>query len=102
MAHNSGDDRHSVTIVDIDDPAAANAGSELFDLQAVQLQSRPFKVRRIIVRLDTATVVFHSTNVPVRTRTRVRAGLLATASNGPQCTADALNIPPDDTEETGN
>ena len=71
MAHNSGDDRHSVTIVDIDDPAAANAGSELFDFRAVQLQSRPFKIRRIIVRLDTATVVFHSTNVPVRTAFRV-------------------------------
>ena len=54
MAHNPGDDRYSVTIVDIDDPAAANAGSELFDLDAVQLQSRPFKARRIIVRLDTA------------------------------------------------
>ena len=54
MAHNPGDDRYSVTIVDIDDPAAANAGSELFDLHAVQLQSRPFKARRIIVRLDTA------------------------------------------------
>ena len=49
MAHNSGDDRNTVTIVDIDDPAAANAGGELFDLHAVQLQSRPFKVRRIIV-----------------------------------------------------
>jgi len=61
MAHNSGDDRRSVTIVDIDDPAAANAGSELFDFHAVQLQSRPFKIRRIIVRLDTATVVYHST-----------------------------------------
>ena len=40
MAHNSGDDRYSVTIVDIDDPAAASAGSELFDLHAVQLQQR--------------------------------------------------------------
>jgi len=27
MAHNSGDDRYSVTIVDIDDPAAANAAA---------------------------------------------------------------------------
>ncbi|MFN9961293.1 MAG: hypothetical protein ACK55I_50105, partial [bacterium] len=52
MAHNSGDDRYSVTIVDIDDPADANAGIELFDLHAVQLQARPFKIRRIIVRLD--------------------------------------------------
>jgi hypothetical protein len=50
MAHNSGDDRYSVTIVDIDDPAAANAGSELFDLHAVQLQSRPFKARRTLGR----------------------------------------------------
>ena len=34
MAHNSGDDRHSVTIVDIDDPADANAGIELSTLSA--------------------------------------------------------------------
>ena len=90
MAHTSGDDRYSVSIVDIDDPAAANAGSELFDFHAVQLQPRPFKIRRIIVRLDTATVVFHSTNVPVRTRTRVRAGLLAYVTYGPQ-SAGAVN-----------
>ena len=88
MAHNSGDDRHSVTIVDIDDPADANAGIELFDLHAVQLQSRPFKIRRIIVRLDTATVVYHSTNVPVRTRTRLHAGLLAYVTYGPQSVGD--------------
>jgi len=50
----------------------------------VQLQSRPFKIRRIIVRLDTATVVYHSTNVPVRTRTRLHDGLLAYVTYGPQ------------------
>jgi hypothetical protein len=93
MAHDPGDDRYSVSIVDIDDPAAANAGSELFDFHAVQLQSRPFKVRRIIVRLDTATVVFHSTNVPVRTRTRVRAGLLAYVTYGPQSVGTVNGLP---------
>jgi hypothetical protein len=45
MAHNSGDDRYSVTIVDIDDPAAANAGSELFDFHAVQLPSETLRRR---------------------------------------------------------
>ena len=93
MAHNSGDDRYSVTIVDIDDPAAANAGSELFDFHAVQLQSRPFKIRRIIVRLDTATVVYHSTNVPVRTRTRLHAGLLAYVTYGPQAVGAVNGLP---------
>ena len=58
MAHDSRDDRYSVTIVDIDDPAAANAGSELFDLHAVQFQSRPFKARRIIVRLSERTLEY--------------------------------------------
>ncbi len=82
----------SVTVVDIDDPVAANAGIELLDLDAVQLQSMPLKVRRIIVRLESATVVFHSTNVRIRTRTRVRTGLLAYVTFGPQSTGSVNGL----------
>src|SRR5512135_1504999 len=33
----------AVTVVEISDPAAANAGIELIDLDAVQLQATPFR-----------------------------------------------------------
>ena len=86
----------AVTVVEITDPTAASAGIELLDLDAVQLQSMPFRVRRVIVRLDSAAVVFHSTNARVRTRTSVHQGLLAYVVFGPQAsgTAKGLQVRP--------
>ena len=77
-------DQTVVTVVEISDPTDANAGVELLDLDAVQLQSIPMRVRRVIVRLESAAVVFHSTNLRVRTRTTARNGLLAYVTFGPQ------------------
>ena len=68
----------AVTVVDITDPSAAGAGIELIDLNAMQLQKIPLRARRVIVRLESAAVVVHSTNRRVRTRTRVLEGRLAT------------------------
>lgn len=73
-----------VTVEDISDPAAVNAGIELMDQDAVQLQSQPLRARRVIVRLGATTVVFHSSNLRLRTRTSVHAGLLAYVTFGPQ------------------
>jgi len=47
-------DRPAVTVDEIDEPTMAGAGIELFDLDAVQLQSLPFRVRRVVVRLACA------------------------------------------------
>jgi len=87
----------AVTAVDIDDPTVAGAGVEILDLDAVQLQSTPFRVRRVIVRLDACNVVYHSTNARVRTRTSVREGLLAYVTFGPRArgTVNGLPIDPD-------
>jgi hypothetical protein len=57
----------AVTVVEIDDLAVAGAGLELLNLDAVQLESTRHPVRRIVVHLDDGAVVFHSTNVPLRT-----------------------------------
>jgi len=76
--------QRAVSVVDITDPTAANTGIELLDLDAVQLQSMPLQVRRAIIRLESTAVVYLSTNVRVRTRTSVRAGLLAYVTFGPQ------------------
>ena len=86
-------DQPSVTVVDISDPTEANTGVELLDLDAVQLQSMPLRVRRVAVRLVSAAVVFHSTNVRVRTRTSVRKGFLGYVTFGPQSRGTVNGLP---------
>jgi AraC-like DNA-binding protein len=71
-----------VTVVEITDPTDANAGIELIDLDAVQLQSTPFRARRVMVRLEASSVVFHSTNLRMRTRTHARKDLVAYVTFG--------------------
>ena len=86
-------DQPAVTVVEISDPTAAGAGIELIDQDAVQLQSMPLRARRVIVRLEAAAVVFHSTNRRVRTRTSVRKGLLAYVTFGPQASGTVNGLP---------
>ena len=59
---------------------------DLLEQDAMQLQSMPLQARRVIVRLKSATVVYHSTNLRVRTRTRAHGGLLAYVTFGPRAT----------------
>lgn len=40
------------------------------------LQSTPLRIRRVIVRLESPAVLFHSTHLRVRTRTRILEGRL--------------------------
>jgi AraC family transcriptional regulator, ethanolamine operon transcriptional activator len=86
--------RRAVTVVEISDPTAAAAGIELIDQDVVQLQSRPLRARRVIVRLESAAILFHSTNLRVRTRTSTREGLLGYVTFGPQAkgTVDGLPV----------
>jgi AraC-like DNA-binding protein len=90
-------DLPAVTVVEITEPTAVNAGIELLAQEAIQLQSMPLRARRVVVRLGSATVVFHSTNLRVRTRTSVTAGLVAYVTFGPhaQGTANGLPVRPD-------
>jgi len=83
----------AVTVVEISDLSAAMAGIELIRMDGVQLQSMPLRARRVIVRLDSAVVVFHSTNRRVRTRTSVREGLLAYVTFGPQADGTMSGLP---------
>jgi AraC family ethanolamine operon transcriptional activator len=83
----------AVTVVDITEPTAVNAGVELYDLEAVQLQSVPLRARRVVVRLESATVVFHSTNLRIRTRTTIAPGLLAYVTFGPQTRGTVNGLP---------
>lgn len=83
----------AVTVVEISDPTAAAAGIELIDQDLVQLQSRPLRARRVIVRLESAAILFHSTNLRVRTRTSTREGLLGYVTFGPQATGTVDGLP---------
>jgi AraC family ethanolamine operon transcriptional activator len=85
--------RPAVAIAEIDDPTMAGAGVELFDLDAVQLQSMPLRVRRVVVRLDACTVVYHSANARLRTRTSVLEGRLAYVTFGPRAQGTANGLP---------
>jgi len=79
-------DSPAVTVVEISDPTTAGAGIELIDQDVAQLQSMPLRARRVIVRLEAAAVVYHSTNLRVRARSSVRNGLLAYVTFGPRAT----------------
>jgi AraC-like DNA-binding protein len=85
-----------VTVVEITDATDANAGIELLDVNAVQLQSTPFRARRVMVQLEASTVVFHSTNLRLRTRTSVRDDLLAYVTFGARArgTVNGLQVRP--------
>ena len=76
----------AVTVAEISDPTAAGAGIELIDQDVAQLQLMPLRARRVIVRLEAAAVVYHSTNLRVRARSSVRNGLLAYVTFGPRAT----------------
>ena len=88
-----GGDDPAVLVVDITDPTEANAGVELLDLDAVQLQSMPLRVRRVLIRLDSAAVAFHSSNLRIRTRTSVRKGFLAYVTFGPLARGTVNGLP---------
>ncbi len=81
----ASNDQPSVTVADITDPAIAGEGLELLDMDALDLTSAvPFRARRVVVRLESSTVVYHSTNHRIRTRTKAQRGQLAYVVFGPQ------------------
>jgi AraC family transcriptional regulator, ethanolamine operon transcriptional activator len=86
----------AVTVVDINDLTAANVGMYLLEQDGMSLQSMPLRARRVIVRLKSATVVYHSTNLRLRTRTQTQSGLLAYVTFGPRATGtvDGVQVRP--------
>jgi AraC family transcriptional regulator, ethanolamine operon transcriptional activator len=94
MPESSGsDDRPAVSVVEYTDPTLAGQDFELLAQDAVQLQSSPLRVRRVVVRLGDATVALHSTNLRVRTRTAAHEGQLAYVTFGPQVQGTVNGLP---------
>jgi AraC-like DNA-binding protein len=86
-------DLPAVTEVEITEPTAVNEGMELIDQDAVQLEPQPLRARRVIVRLEGATVVLHTSNRRVRTATRVHEGFLAYVTFGPLAHGTVNGLP---------
>jgi AraC family ethanolamine operon transcriptional activator len=86
-------DSHAVSVTEISDPASADAGLELIELDAVQLESQPLRARRVIVRLGAASVLFHASNRRLRTSTSVLRGLLGYVTFGPQARGTVNGVP---------
>lgn len=92
-ASSESDGRPAVSVVEYTDPTLAGQDFELIAQDAVQLQSNPLRVRRVIVRLGDATVAFHSTNLSVRTRTAPHASQLGYVTFGPRVTGTVNGLP---------
>jgi AraC-like DNA-binding protein len=86
----------AVTVADISDLTVDRAGMDLLDQDAMPLQSTVLRARRVIVRLDAATVVYHAANQRIRTRTSAHDGLLAYVTFGPRATGtvEGLQVRP--------
>jgi AraC family ethanolamine operon transcriptional activator len=87
------DTRPAVTAVEISDPTAVGETIEVIEQDAVQLDSKPLRVRRVTVRLGTSVVLFQSTNLAVRTRTRLHDGFLAYVAFGPRVVGRLNGLP---------
>jgi len=87
----------AVAVAEMSDPTAVGQDIELIDQDVVQLESKPLRVRRVVVRLGASVVLFQSTNLPVRTRTRLQDGFLAYVAFGPRAvgTLNGLPVGPD-------
>jgi AraC family transcriptional regulator, ethanolamine operon transcriptional activator len=59
----------------------------------VQLHAVPFRARRVVVRLEDAAVLFHSTNLRVRTHTSVRGGMIGYVTFGPHAKGTVNGLP---------
>jgi AraC family ethanolamine operon transcriptional activator len=93
IAPTSADTLPAVTVTELDDPTTAGASVELIDLDAVQLGDVPFRARRVLVRLEDAAVLFHSTNVRMRTHTSVSSGLIGYVTFGPHAQGTLNGLP---------
>jgi AraC-like DNA-binding protein len=86
----------AVTVLDVTDVTAASAGMDLLEQDAMSLQTMSLRATRVIVRLKSSMVIYQSSNLRVRTRTRVHDGRLAYVTFGPRASGmvEGLDVRP--------
>lgn len=84
-------------MVEFSDPTTVGENIEIIKQDAVLLESSPLRARRVAVRLGSCLLLFHSTNLPIRTRTRLQDGFVAFVAFGPRSvgTMNGLSVGPD-------
>ena len=83
----------AVTVVEITDPTTTGEGIEVIRQDVMQLETKPLRARQLILRLEDSMVLFHSTNLGMRTRTTLHKGLLAYVVFGPQAKGTVNGLP---------
>jgi AraC family transcriptional regulator, ethanolamine operon transcriptional activator len=83
----------AVTVVEISDPTAVGENITVLRQDSVQLESKPLRARRVIVGLGSSLLVYHSSNLPIRTRTTLQRGLVAYVVFGPRATGTVNGLP---------
>jgi AraC-like DNA-binding protein len=83
----------TVQVFEISDPTAADQAIEVIKQDVVQLESKPLRVRRVVVRLGKALVLFHSTNLAVRTRTKLHPDFVAYTTFAPKALGTVNGLP---------
>ncbi|MCU0249449.1 MAG: helix-turn-helix domain-containing protein [Vicinamibacterales bacterium] len=81
----------AVTVADLTEPATSGEALEIADQDLVKLASPGLRARRVIVRLEGGTVVYHRTSVRVRTRTTMSPGLVGYGTCGPRRKGSSVN-----------
>jgi AraC-like DNA-binding protein len=83
----------AVTVVDITDPTTAGDTIEVLEQEVVNLGSEPLRARRVLVRLEGALLLYHRTNLRVRTRSSVNQDFVAYGTCGPRAEGSANGLP---------
>ena len=85
--------QRAVTVVELTDPTTSGETLEVADWNLVKLASPGFRAMRVIVRLEGGIVVYHRSNLRVRTRTTMIPGLVGYGTCGPRAKGSANGLP---------
>lgn len=75
-----------ITVIDVTDKNAKDVGVELFEQDLVKLDNVPMCAQRIIFRLASLVLVYHSSNVRLRTCTKISPESIVFSVFGPYAT----------------
>ncbi|MCF8210931.1 MAG: helix-turn-helix domain-containing protein [Rhodoferax sp.] len=84
----------AVEIRTIDNQSMAQAGFQVIDQDLVRLQSKPLQARQVVIRLEGCIVVYHCTNLRLRSRPSLPSDRIAYLSFGPEAsgTVNGLQV----------
>jgi len=83
----------AVVVTELIDPTAVGQSVDVIVQDVVKLSASPLHGRRVVVRCGSCLVVFHSTDLPVRARTRLEDGLVAYTAFGPRSVGTVNGLP---------